>query len=543
MWGTETMDGERVDGMGEEIGDGAKIVSVAEMQAIEQAADAAGHGYAAMMEQAGHAVADVIAHRFGTTMPTVLVLAGPGNNGGDGLVCARHLHEAGFTVRVYLWKRAVDTLHDTGGHFAHLEALGVATAHNDDDPDLTTLRQWLDAAGILVDALLGTGANRPIGGALAEILTQARARAAAAPLTVVAVDCPSGLNCDSGALDPQTLPADVTVTFAYAKHGHYKFPGAGAVGTLLVADIGTDPALARDVATFVLDEAQIRAWLPRRDADSHKGTFGKVMLAVGSRNFPGAAYLSTAAAGRVGAGLVTGAVAEPIWPLVAGRLAEPTWLPLPTGTGDAAGAIAAEAAAVVQERLAGYDALVLGCGLGTAATTREFVKALLHAGTFPATIIDADGLNNLSRLPAWPRLLPPQTVLTPHPAELARLCDLSVTDVVARRWTLAREKAAAWNTVVLAKGPYTVIAAPDGKLAVLPVATPALATAGTGDVLAGIIGGLLAQGLTPFRAACVGAWLHGKAGERCAAEIGRAGVLASDLLPRLPQVIHALGAG
>jgi hydroxyethylthiazole kinase-like uncharacterized protein yjeF len=517
-----------------------RIVSVGEMQGIERAADAAGHSYAAMMELAGRAVADAVVRRHITAMPQVLVLAGPGNNGGDGLVCARHIHEAGLTVRVYLWKRATDTLHDSGQHFARLQALHVPNAHTDDDPDLSTLHQWLKSSSVLVDALLGTGANRPITGRLGEILGAARARAHAAPLSVVAVDCPSGLNCDSGALDPLALPAAQTVTFAYGKLGHFKFPGAAAVGELLVANIGTDPALAADVQTFVLDAAQIRAWLPRRDADSHKGSFGKVMLAVGSHNFPGAAFLATAAAGRVGAGLVTGAVSTPVWPIVAGRLAEPTWLPLPSPDGAAFGAIDETAAPQVTAALAGYDALVLGCGLGTAPTTQAFVRRVLSADGLPPTIIDADGLNILAQTADWPRLLPVHAVLTPHPAEFARLCALPIDDVSARRWELAQAKAAEWNAVVLAKGPYTVIAAPDGRLAVLPVATPALATAGTGDVLAGAIGGLLAQGLDPFAAACTGAWLHGKAGERCAEEIGRAGVVASDLLPRLPTVISEL---
>ena len=309
-----------------------------------------------------------------------------------------------------------------------------------------------------------------------------------------------------------------------------------------MTDIGTAPALADDIRTFTLDAGVVRQWLPVRAGNSHKGSYGKVLLAVGCRNYPGAAFLATAAAGRAGAGLVTGAVAEPVWPVVASAVHEATWLPLATGTGTDTGAIAWTAAAPVLASLPGYQALVLGCGLGRAATTARFVRRVLGAGNLPPTVIDADGLNLLAECDNWSDLLPASAVLTPHPAELGRLTGLPVAEILAHRWALAVDCAAAWGVTVLVKGPYTVIAAPDGVLAVLPVATPALATAGTGDVLAGVIGGLLAQGVVPFGAACLGAWLHGQAGLACAREIGRAGVLASDLLPRLPRVIEALRA-
>jgi NAD(P)H-hydrate epimerase len=536
-----------------------KIVTVARIQEIERGTAAAGHSYAAMMEMAGKSVADAILDRLGASFARVVVLAGPGNNGGDGLVCARHLCQAGLDVRVYLWKRRTDPDHDYEHHFAKLVELGAPHARLEDDlaADGTpsTLLAWLDDPDfsvIIVDALLGTGANRPIGGELATLLDAVRTQLLPSPSsadvltpdrpTVVAVDSPSGLNCDTGALDPRTLPADVTVTFANAKRGHYLFPGAGAVGELLVMDIGALPELVADVGVFALDETLVADWLPARDANSHKGSFGKVMAAVGSVNFPGAAYLSCSAAGRVGAGLVTGAVPQPVWPVVAAKLAEPTWLPLPA-TADGR-MDAGEAAAQVAAALSGYDALILGCGLGQSDATRTFVDALL-AADLPPTVIDADGLNNLARLDDWSARLPDRAILTPHPAEMARLCGLDVGAVVANRWELALEKAAAWDAVVLLKGPYTVIADPDGLLAVLPVATPALATAGTGDVLAGAIGGLLAQGVPPFEAACLGAWVHGQAGLACEAAIGRAGVVAGDLLSRLPAALSSrqVGAG
>lgn len=518
----------------------AKLVSVAEMAALEQRADASGHAYATMMEIAGAGVAQQLT-LLRPVPKNVLVLVGPGNNGGDGLVCARYLQQAGIAVRVYLWQRRTASEHDYENHYAKLVDLGVTTAHADNDSGFTTLRRWLAEADCVVDALLGTGSNRPIAGQLADLLDLMKVARADIPFTLVAVDCASGLNCDSGAVDPHTVAADHTVTFGYAKHGHYHFPGVEVTGTLAVVDIGIDPALVSDIRTFVLSEAIVRAWQPRRSANSHKGSFGKLMAAVGSVNYPGAAYLSCSAAGRVGAGLITGAVVRDVWSVVAGKLPEPTWELLPTGEGDAAGVISEAAAPVLNKALKGYSALLLGCGLNQKPTTVQFVRRLLaEAKSLPATLIDADGLNCLAKLDDWPKLLPAATVLTPHAAELGRLCGIETKDAVTQRWQLAREKAAAWQAVVLAKGPYTVIGEPDGWLAVLPVATAGLATAGTGDVLSGTIAGLLAQGVAPFQAACLGAWLHGQAGLRCAASMSQGGVVASDLLPHLPAILAGL---
>ncbi len=523
------------------IPDSAKLVTVAEMQAIERAADAGGHSYAEMMEIAGRGVARSIVERYGESRPNVLGLVGPGNNGGDGLVCARHLHQAGINVRAYLWKRSIDAAGDYEQHFARLVDLGVDCTHVDDDTDFSVLSDWLSATDILVDSLLGTGASRPIQGQLAALLqtVSTQLEGKKRPL-IVAIDSPSGLDCDTGSIDPYTLSADLTVTFACAKHGHFLFPGAAFVGELFIADIDTGPELTTDLQTFVLTEEIVKQWLPERNQYSHKGTFGKIVLAVGSVRFPGAAYLSCAAAGRVGAGLVTGAIPEPVWTTVATKLAEPTWLPLATGADADNGAISEAALPQLEEALSDYNAFVLGCGLGQTEATQQFVVRLLTEVSPPATIIDADGLNCLALQEHWQDLLPNNVILTPHPAEMARLCHLSVQEVVADRWNLARRKAAEWNTVILLKGPYTVVAEPGGLLAVLPVATSALATAGTGDVLAGTIGGLLAQHVTPFGAACLGAWLHGKAGEQCAVEIGPAGVIASDLLARLPHRMNLL---
>ena len=629
-----------------EIADHTRIVSVDEMQRLEKGADAAGQSYAAMMEQAGTALAEAVQESFsGSADLSVLVLVGPGNNGGDGLVCARHLSDAGYLVRVYLWARGgypakeeqagkrgkkkapsrkSGPEEDYEGHLGRVLERNVPAHSAEEDVDAVQLRAWLDETDIVVDALLGTGANRPIKGALARILQQltevrsrrlapARTKAGEAdtaavsesggpetrpPVTVVAVDVPSGLNADSGALDPVSVAADMTVTFGCAKTGQFQFPGAAALGELVVADIGIPAEVTVDSQTFFLTPEQMADLLPTRSRNSHKGAFGKGMAVVGSVNYPGAAFLSCAAMGRVGAGLVTGAIPQPVWVPVSSALAEPTWILLSHDLG----VVNEGAAANVNAKLSEYDALLIGCGLGQENATRGFMERFLRrnhrqsrsalpgvfaawesekaedgqpvsetdspsndeeaadsatdspfgtirrrdelpaeAPPLPPTVIDADGLNNLAQLDDWPSLLPADCVLTPHPAEMARLCGLaSVQEVVDNRWELARERAAAWQAVVLLKGPYTVIATPEGELAVLPVATAALATAGTGDILAGAITGLLAQGLTPFQAACLGAWLHGRAGELCEQRVGSAGAIASDLLPLLPAAMNEL---
>lgn len=570
-----------------------KIVSVAQMQELERTANEGGHSYAKMMEEAGKAVADVIVDAFPKAEETpVLVLAGPGNNGGDGLVCARHLHDAGYPVRLYIWKRQTDAAHDYQEHFGQLAARGVESLRADEDSDFTGLAEWLHRASVVVDSLLGTGSNRPVEGELAALLDQVNdvriqrqgGVEAVGPLTVVAVDCPSGMNCDTGSLDPHTVPAGVTVTFAYAKSGHFLFPAANALGQLVVAEIGISPSLAEDIQAFALAPEYVSWLLPARNRVSHKGSFGKGMAVVGSVNYPGAAFLSCAAMGRAGAGLVTGAVPQPVWVPLATALAEPTWLLL----SHEMGVINENAVATINEKLGGYSALLLGCGLSHESATVDFVRSFLtrtksgrssalpttfQAGadeaetggadahalstspfgairrrsqlpaatpSLPPTVIDADGLNCLALIDNWPELLPDPVILTPHAGEMARLCGVEIDAVLAGGWQLAQEKAAAWNAVVLLKGPYTVIANPDGRLAVLPVATPALATAGTGDVLAGTITGLLAQGVDAFDAACLGAWLHGRAGEVCEEEIGPGGVIASDLLGYLPAVMNEL---
>jgi NAD(P)H-hydrate epimerase len=546
-----------------------KIVTVEQMRQIEVAADArarakaakGGATYAAMMERAGRAVAEAVAARLGDVRERkVTVLAGPGNNGGDGLVAARYLAEAGAAVSVYLSK----TRDEADENFAKVGAAGLFVADAENDQRSRVLNNLINGADVVVDALLGTGTKLPLKGKTQDVLEQTgktlrdRARR---PL-VVAVDCPSGLDCDTGAVDPATLAADVTVTFAAAKCGQLRFPAADYVGDLSVVEIGVAadlPELAGVKIELASREA-IRALLPSRPRDAHKGTFGRAIVVAGSLNYTGAAFFAAAAAYRVGAGLVTLAVPMPLYPAIAPQLPEATWLLLPHEMG----VIAPGAVDVLADELDMAQALLIGPGFGLEKATRDFLRNLLSAEesrkgrmgfvqatppegesraraevlTLPPTVVDADGLRLLAEMEGWPGLLPAGTILTPHPGEMAALTTWARDDIQADRPGTAQKYAAEWGHVVVLKGAFTVVAAPDGNATIVPFATAALARAGTGDVLAGAIAGLLAQGLPPYNAAVAGAFLHGLAGERAAKKLGTtASVLAGDVLNALAEAM------
>ncbi len=530
------------------------LVTAAQMKTAEDSANAHGLSYDAMMENAGRSVAEAIAEQFGADGKRVLVLVGPGNNGGDGLVAARYLTELGAAVSVYIWKRQ-NLSDDPNWNRLSVYHLPVVFWHEDSGAE--QLKSFVENSAIVVDALLGTGVSRPIGGELARLLSIVRQtienrRTMVAPsLTdpidppknseigpvIVAVDIPTGLHSDTGALDPLTLPADLTVTFAAPKRGQVLFPGAAYVGQLLIADIEiSDEDFPADLPQLVTAES-VADMLPPRPLWGHKGSFGKVMVISGSINYVGAPALSAAAAYRVGAGLVTVATPKCVQEMVAAHCIETTFIPLET----AEGGIGAFAIAAVLEKLPAYSAVLVGPGLGQTPAVSQFLQQLLQ--NFPpekSLVLDADGLNLLAELSDWWELLPPRTILTPHPGEMSRLTGMSIAEIEAQRLEIVPEMARGWNTVVVYKGAFSVIAGPDGDVAVLPFANPALATAGSGDVLAGSIAGMLAQRVPPFDAAVAGAYLHGLAGEITRDQLWEAGVIASDVLTRLPLAIKEL---
>lgn len=551
------------------------ILSVTAMREWEAAAVAAGYSFERMMELAGQGVARAILRQGSVKGRRVLALIGPGNNGGDGLVAARCLAEAGAQVTAYLVTPR-DT--ETDAVFQRAVKRGVTVITRDADPEGAELRRATVQADLLMDALLGTGARPPLRAPLAALLQEVRAALASGndrqPLTslvepppvmaphplIIAVDGPSGMDFDTGEADPLTLKAHLSVTFAAPKTGHFRFPAAGLRGELLVADIGIPEAAPAPVAWGqALTAEEVRGWLPARPANAHKGTFGRALIVAGSVNYTGAAALAALAAVRSGAGLVTLGIPGPLHDAIVPLVPEATYVLLPS----ALGAVTADAVSVLEETLPHAGALLIGPGLGQAPETIAFIQQLFEARSerrqagftarltpsnartnsplaLPPLIVDADGLNILSRLQDWAQRLPAGTILTPHPGEMARLTGEDVTALQAERQETARRYAAAWGHVVLLKGAFTVVAAPDGRAVLLPFANPGLASAGTGDVLAGVIVALRAQGLGAFEAAAAGAYLHGLAGELAREQFGVAGMAAGDVARALPEAFRRL---
>ena len=540
-----------------------KIVTVEQMHMLESEAFSSGVSYEHMMEMAGNAVFQTICERVtDISSKSFMVIAGPGNNGGDGFVVARLLAASGAIVHVFTIK--ADDNNADNKHKALLAGAILITP--EEDSKMETFTKELCKADVFIDAIFGTGARVPLKGLAAEMLAIASVELETREVLRVAVDCPSGLDCDTGVTDENILSADISVTFGAAKVGQFIFPGADAVGELVLADIGwpSDLDALDSILLNLAFGADVSAMLPERPRNSHKGTFGTALVVAGSINYAGAAYLAAAGAYRVGAGLVTVAVPSSIYGIVAPQLPEATWIILPSDMG----VISGSGISIVHQTFENVDSLLLGPGWGTERPTADFMHGLLSfiddpttggigftiesggkpiaeldPDQLPPTVVDADGLRLLVELPEWYLRLPALSVLTPHPGEMAFLTGLSIDDVQSDRIGVASHFASEWGHIVVLKGAYTVVSTPDSNVTVHPFATSALACAGTGDVLAGLIAGLLAQGIQPYQAAVAGTFIHGLAGEIAVSEVGTAAsVLASDVLDMIPKSISSIMA-
>ena len=515
-----------------------KILSTSQMRQVEQDCANIGLPPDKLMENAGKAFAEEVRRILGNIKKqNILMLIGPGNNGGDGLVAARYFHDWGAKITLFLFgDRAPDDQ-----NFTLIQERGMDCVSVTEDENLDKLESQLASSNAVIDALFGIGTIRPFHDALQSALeTVSNAKRNKPSLRIIALDLPSGLNADTGAVDPACLYTDNTITLGLPKTGLLKAPGVERAGRITVADIGIPAYLVDQVTEEMVDKELARSLLPQRPLQANKGTFGSVLIIAGSINYIGAAYLASNGALRVGAGLVTLAMAMSLQPILASKLTEVTYLPLPEAQ---RGIISPSAAKIIHQNLNSYNTLLLGCGLGQDRATMEFVNnTLLKARAIPLPLVlDADALNTLARIPQWwQRFTTDDAILTPHPGEMAKLAGMPVTEVQIDRFGIAKRAATAWNKTIVLKGAYTVIAVPDGRTRTYPVANPGLASAGTGDVLSGVIAGLLAQGMSPFDAASLGVFLHGEAGEMVRSQLGDAGMLASDLLPLLPLVIKQL---
>lgn len=490
-----------------------------------------------LMENAGLGTVSAVEQIYGNPRGRqVAVVVGPGNNGGDGLVIARLLHRLGAEVQVFLLVPPEKFRGDAAVNFAAARELPLAMDYLPEGGGLEKLAASLRKSWLIIDAIFGTGLTRPVAGHFAEVIDCLNQ---AGP-PVVAVDIPSGLCSDSGRPLGISVRARLTTTYGLAKVGQVIQPGVRYVGRLEVIDIGIPPEVVKAVGIRqeLLAPEVVGAWLPERRPEGHKGTFGHLMIVAGSVGKSGAALLGGQGALRSGVGLVTLCAPKRLADIFSAALIEAMTLPLRESDGFFSG----KDLDFILREAAQRSALVLGPGLGTEQETGELVAGLYRKLAVPM-VIDADGLNLLARNLNLLKNPPGPRILTPHPGEMARLCGLSASEVQQDRVKAAMEFATRFKLTLVLKGASTVVAGADGNIAVNPTGNPGMAAGGMGDVLAGLLGGLLAQGISPWKAACLGVFVHGLAADRLVETEGMPfGYLASEVAAELPRAFGGLRA-
>ena len=518
----------------------------AEMRRIEEGAIARGVPVEELMQRAGRAVADVVGEALDGRVVErrVLVLAGPGKNGGDGLIAGRILAQRGAYVTVAL---PLPTRHPDLEADCH--AAGCTTIPDPAGAGAGALTQAVTSSDVVIDSLLGTGRSRAISGPIEAVLSAVE-QAGGTPL-MVAVDIPSGLNCDTGGVDEKTFYAAITVAVGAVKIGCLIAAGPNACGAIKPVDIGLLDDAPTGLGTAFLSTDNVARILPEREEDGFKGRFGKVGVVGGSVKYVGAPVLAGRAAARAGAGIVQMHVPPAIADQVAPMAPELTHFPLDM-LADEIQRRAESWQSFDRSRtrmdpiLTDPDVLVVGPGMGDDKFSEDLWRFFLLDGWGNSTsVLDADALNQLAKIPEWSKQLDIPTIVTPHPGEMARLTMTTNRDVQADRIRLADKSAKEWNVTVVLKGAYTVIASPEEPPIICPLALPALASAGTGDALAGIIAGCVAQGLSEREAACAGVYVHGLAGVLAAQDNGNmaSGLLASDLIEKIPAAMGLIARG
>jgi ADP-dependent NAD(P)H-hydrate dehydratase / NAD(P)H-hydrate epimerase len=488
-----------------------------------------------LMENAGRGATDFFLEFFDRwSRLRVAVIAGKGNNGGDGFVMARYLADKGIKVTVFLLALTKDVKGDAKANLALLEKLNVPVVEIPDKASFSDEKDHLHQHNIYLDAILGTGLRSEIKGFFKDIISFINQTKA----PVFCVDIPSGINSDTGQPCGISIQGRATATFAFPKIGHVTHPGADYTGKLKVVDIGIPAMIAEAVAPkqqLVTQEIAKKGLIPRK-ADAHKGTTGHVMVIAGSTGKTGAAAMTATAALRTGAGLVTLGVPETLNPILESQLLEAMTLPLPDG---GQGQLEMSAFQPIVDSLSGKKCLAIGPGLGTAPGTKELIWQLIAQSTMPV-VIDADGLNCMAKDIDKIKGLKVPVIITPHPGEMARLIDVSPRDIQEDRIACARKFAMTYGVYVVLKGAGTILTDPEGKTLVNMTGNSGMASGGMGDVLTGMIAALIAQGASASDAAICAVYLHGAAADSLFEEFGPCGYLAGDLLDVIPEQMKAL---
>jgi NAD(P)H-hydrate epimerase len=511
-----------------------KLVTGREMAEIDRRTiEETGVPGAELMERAGREVFRAMAARWdGLEGLSAVVVCGRGNNGGDGFVVARHLLQQGVPVRVFLAGEKSGVRGDAAHHLGRLEKAGGQVEEVVGQGDLERLEKALAQADVAVDALLGTGFR----GAPRPEMEQLIERLARAGRPVVAIDLPSGVEADTGRVPGACVRAALTVTFGVPKIGQMFYPGRAHCGTLHLAEIGFPQEVIRSVPStaFLLTRETMAELVPRREGDAHKGTCGSVVVVAGSAGMTGAAALAADTALLAGAGRVSLGVPASLNDILEVKLTEVMTRPLSEVRRRRC--LSRRALGEILELLEGAQVLALGPGLGRYRETVELVRCLVKRCNLPL-VLDADGLNACAGATDILKNRPQPLVLTPHVGEFARLSGLDKEEILQDPMGAARDFAGTHRLTLVLKGAPTVVALADGRVAVNSTGNPGMATAGSGDVLTGLIAGLLAQGLEPQEAACLGVFAHGRAGDLAGDRIGQWGLKAGDISREVPQAL------
>ncbi len=491
----------------------------------------------ALMTNAGEAVALAALEKYRARISDgVLIVAGKGNNGGDGFVTARKLHRDGVKVRAILLAKASTLKGDAAR--AHADFISAGGTLTEIETEAALDDAMRGRTGIVVDGIFGTGLNAEVKG----LPRAAIEKINALKVPIVAVDIASGINSDTGAVMGVAIDASLTVTFGFAKYGHVSYPGAAHCGELKVEQIGFASQAIDEIAPkgLFLEAKDVRGWMTPRTDNSHKGTYGHVMVIAGSRGKAGAALLSSRGALRAGAGLVTGAIPNCVADVVSAGQAELMTEAIADRDGHFDGRVATEALASLVKPM---SSIVVGPGIGVSDGTEDLIAWLINEAAQPdrPMLIDADGLNILAQIgPNKLRSAKGPVVLTPHPGEMSRLLGISTKEVNADRIGAAKKLAEMTGAVALLKGAHSVIATPSGEVYINSTGNPGMGTPGMGDALSGMTGAFLAQGMDALKALALGVFLHGYAADRVAMRYGRVGFIVGDLLDELPRAIDTL---